>query len=153
MAKKLILGLILACFGPNLAPNFFSRVLLLPDIIHFWKLSLYTISRKASEANLRKWPQTQFWAQFWPKFSLPSQFSFLWSFATARCYELLKAGVVCNFKENYKIKLEKMAKQVVLGPILDPLAEICAPHPPPQFTSTRCQTLLQVVIVCNFKES
>ena len=23
MAKKLILGLILACFGPNLAPNFF----------------------------------------------------------------------------------------------------------------------------------
>ena len=52
---------------------------------------------------------------------------FLWSFAIARCYELLRAVIVCNFKENYRTKLEKMAKEVVLGLILDPLAEICAP--------------------------
>ena len=51
------------------------------------------------------------------------------SFVPAKCYSLLQAVTVCNFKENYRTKLEKMAKKLVLGPILDPLAQICNPTP------------------------
>ena len=65
-------------------------------------------------------------AQIFP--ALPKKF-FL-SFASAKCYALLQAVTVCNFKENYRTKLEKMAKKLVLGPIL---AQICTPPPFPFF--------------------
>ena len=43
-------------FGPNLGPkNFFSWILPLLDVRHCCKLSLYAISRKTNEPNLRKW--------------------------------------------------------------------------------------------------
>ena len=81
MAKNLILGLIFARFGPNLVPSFFFFLQVLPqlDVIHCCKLSLYAISRKTKEPNLRKWQKTQFWAQFspsWPKFGPPFLFIF-----------------------------------------------------------------------------
>ena len=47
-------------------------------------------------------------------------------------------------------------KKLILEPILDHLAQIC---PPPQkiffegFTFSRYYTLLQAIIVCNFKEN
>ena len=62
-------------FGPQ---NFFSWVLPLPDVRHCYKLSLYAISRKANEPNLKKWQKNFFWAQFWPiwhKFGPPMFFS------------------------------------------------------------------------------
>ena len=73
MAKNLILGLIFACFGPNLVPSFF-----------FFFLGATSI----------------------------------------RCYTLLQTIIVCNFKENQRTKLEKMAKNLVLGPIFAQLAQI-----------------------------
>ena len=48
--KNLILGLILAHFGP---PKLW--VLPLLDVRNCYKLSLYAISRKTNETNLRKW--------------------------------------------------------------------------------------------------
>ena len=45
-------------------------------------------------------------AQIFP--ALPKKF--FWSFASAKYYALLQAIIVCNFKENYRTKLEKMAK-------------------------------------------
>ena len=42
-------------FGPNLDPKTFFVAFTLPDIRHCCKLSLYAISRKTNEPNLRKW--------------------------------------------------------------------------------------------------
>ena len=61
------------------SPKPFSWVLPLLDLIHCCKLSLYAISRKTNEPNLRKWQKTQFPAQFWPiwpKFGSPIFFFF-----------------------------------------------------------------------------
>ena len=62
-AKNLFWGLILAQIW---SLNFFLLVLPLVDVIHCCKLSLYAISRKTKEPNLRKWQKTQFQAQFYP---------------------------------------------------------------------------------------
>ena len=59
MAKKLLLGPILAPldkFTPlRPAPHFFSWILHLLDVRHSCKISLYAISRKINQPNLRKW--------------------------------------------------------------------------------------------------
>ena len=55
IAKNLILGLILAQIW---SPKFFSRVIPLLGVTHCCKLSLYAISKKTKEANLRKWQKT-----------------------------------------------------------------------------------------------
>ena len=146
--KKLILGLILACFGQNLVPKsffpgfnfylmlyifasyhcihfqgkpvkqiwengqkpsfrtnfdpnfpcpppnffFFFGVLPLQNVMHCCKLSLYAISRKTNEANLRKWPKLLFQVRFWPKFVPPSQtnklFGVLYLEDVMHCYKL-----------------------------------------------------------------
>ena len=46
------------------------------------------------------------------------------NFTSTRCYKLLKTIIVCNFNENYSTRLEKMAKNLVLDPVLAPLAQI-----------------------------
>ena len=58
---------------------------------------------------------------FWPKVGPPI---FFVGFTSTKCYALFQAMTVCNFKENQWIKLEKMAKNLVSGPILTPLAQI-----------------------------
>ena len=60
---------------------------------------------------------------FWPKFD-PKVFFV--GFTSARYYTLLQAIILSNIKENQWIKLEKMAENLVLGPILAPLAQIYA---------------------------
>ena len=78
MTKKLILGLVLACFDQKLVPKKFFHGFYLLDVRHCCKLSLYAISRKTNEPNLRKWqkkqvpgltlaPLAQIWTQksFW----------------------------------------------------------------------------------------
>ena len=52
MAKNLILGPILACLVQIWGPDFFSWVLLILDVRHCHKLSLYAISRKTYDPNL-----------------------------------------------------------------------------------------------------
>ena len=70
LAKKLILGLTFwPMFGP---PKFCLWILLLLDVIHCCKLSLYAISRKTDETNLIKCQKTYFRTRFW---SLWSKFS------------------------------------------------------------------------------
>ena len=63
MAKKLILGLVLACFDQKLVPNFFfvgfTRCYTL------CQLSLHASSRKTNEPNRRKWQKKP---RFGPEF-------------------------------------------------------------------------------------
>ena len=56
-------GLSLSKFGPQ---NFFSWVLPLLDVIHCCKLSLYAISKKTNEPNMRKWQKPIFTPNFGP---------------------------------------------------------------------------------------
>ena len=51
---------------------------------------------------------------------------FFVGFTSNRSYALLQAITVCNFKENWRIKLEEMAKNLVSDPILADLVQIQA---------------------------
>ena len=62
---------------------------------------------------------------FWIKFG-PPNFFFV-GFTSTRCYVLLQAIIVSNFKENQCTKLEKIAKNLVSGLILAPLTQIWVP--------------------------
>ena len=59
--KSLVFGLILYLLAKiSVSPNFFLWILLLQDVRRCCKLSVYAISRKNDEANLRKWQKTIF---------------------------------------------------------------------------------------------
>ena len=59
-------------------------------------------------------------------------------FTITTCYALFQTIIVCNLKKTYWIKLEKMAKNLVFGPILALLTQIWAPKTILQdFTTTR----------------
>ena len=60
MLKKLVSGPILAQIW---AQKPFSWILSLLDVRNYCKQSMYAISKKANEPNLRKQQKTQFWAQ------------------------------------------------------------------------------------------
>ena len=66
MAKKLILGVILTDFGPNLVPKFFSWDLPQLEVKHCGMLSLHAISKKTNESNLKKWQKTSSGPDFGP---------------------------------------------------------------------------------------
>ena len=92
-------------FGPNFVPqNLFcgpQKSFLVPllDVNHCCKLSLYSISRKNNESiekraenlvlSLISAHLTQTWS---PEI-------FFVGFTSTRCYALLQAIIVCNFKE------------------------------------------------------
>ena len=91
--KKTSFGTDFGSFGSNLGPQiFFSWILPELDITHYCNLSLYAISRKTNEANLRKWPKLLFQVRFWPKFVPPSQtnklFGVLYLEDVMHCYKL-----------------------------------------------------------------
>ena len=72
-------------FGQNLASP-------LLDVRHCCKLSLYIISRKTNESNLRKWQNTQLWVWFcpiWPEFGLPIFFFKNLTSSGTRCHGYL----------------------------------------------------------------
>ena len=52
--KKLVLGLLLVLLTQIWCPKFFSQTFPLLDVRHCCKLSLYPISRKTNEPNMRK---------------------------------------------------------------------------------------------------
>ena len=94
----------------------------------FCKLPLYVISRKTNEPNMKKWQKkTSFMPDLgpcWPKFGL--HMFFFRRFYLYLIY-IFQAILILNFKENKLNKLEKMAKNLVLVPILTPLVQICTP--------------------------
>ena len=93
-------------------------ILHLQDVMHCYKLLLYAISRKTNELNLRKWQKTYFWDWFWnlrPKFG-PQTFFCGWCL-----YKMLEVVIsyrCMHFHRKLWIKLEKMAKNLILGSIL-----------------------------------
>ena len=74
--------------SPNLGHNFFFEVLALLDVTYCPKMQSCAISRKTSDAALRKWQQAEFWTQFPP----PSQ---------------LEAIILSNFKKITESNLRK----------------------------------------------
>ena len=96
-------------------------VISLLDVRHCCKLSLYAISRKTDNPNLRKWQKPIFRPNFGP-FGPKNFFA---DFTSTRSQTLLLAIVVCNFKKNYEPNLRKWQKKpLVLCPILASLAQI-----------------------------
>ena len=66
-------------FGPNLGSKFFFWwILPLLNVRHCSKLSLYAISRKTNEPNLRKWQKNP--PSFWPDFG---------HFGPQKCFSLV----------------------------------------------------------------
>ena len=130
--KKPTFGPDFDLLGPNLGPKKFWRVLPLLVVRHCSKLSSYALYRKNNKPNLRKCQKnpTNFGPDFGP--NLVTQNCFV-RFTSTRRYTLLQAIIVCNLKENWWAKLEKMAKNLVSCPILAPLAQFFV-----DFTSTRC---------------
>ena len=116
---------ILACLAQIWIQKFFSWVLPLLDIIHCCKLSLYAISRKTIEPNFRKWPKTSFapnFGPFWPKFGLQNIFSWILpDLDVKNCFKLSLHVISRKTNEQH---LRKSQKNLVLGPILAPLAHI-----------------------------
>ena len=145
MAKKLVLRLILAPLDRIWHAKFYSWILPLLHVIHHWKLSLYAISRKTNDPNLRKWKKkTSFRTNFGPFVpNLGPKILF------HRFYLQCMLDIVASYH-----KLEKMVKNLVSKPILAPLAQIQDQNFFfINFTSTACQTLLQAITVGNFKEN
>ena len=89
-------------FGPQkFLYGFFWWVLPLLDVIHCCKLSLYAMSRKTNEPNLRKWQKTLFWARFrpiCPKFGPP--IFFLKKTWLLSHYISLPAIIIYNIRKN-----------------------------------------------------
>ena len=77
IAKKRVSGPILARLKHNWVLSFFSWILSLLHVRCCCKLSLYAISRKINELNLRKWQKTQFPDRFCPfEPNVPPRFLF-----------------------------------------------------------------------------
>ena len=143
--KNLILGLILAHFGP---PKLW--VLPLLDVRNCYKLSLYAISRKTNETNLRKWQkkpqfQARLWS-LWHKF-YPQEF-FSWILSLLDVKNCCKPSLHAISKEFNKPNLRKWQKKpLVSGQILLPLTQICIQKIFfIDFNCTRCYILLQAII-------
>ena len=109
-------GLNFGPFGPYLHPSpsqkkyIYILWVLAPLVVRYCSNpSSYTVERKNNEPNLRKWQKSLCLSQFW------ALRSFFMDFTSTRCYTLSQAIIVWNFKENVWSKLEKMAKNVVLG--------------------------------------
>ena len=83
-------------------------------------------------------------------------------FSSTGCWTLSQAAILCNIKENQWCKFEKMdgenrrhyepnlrkwQKKLFSGTILGPKFFFV------NFSSTRCETLLQAIILCNLKEN
>ena len=91
--------------------KFFSQILPLLYVRHCCKLSLFAISKKSNEPNLRKLEKTQLWDQLWPlwpKFGIKK--IFFKDFTSTACQTLLQAIIVCNFKETNEPNLRKWSQ-------------------------------------------
>ena len=103
MVKKTNFGPDFGPFWPKFGPQKkLSWVLPLTDVIHCCNVSLYAISKKTNEQNLRKWKKkTSFESNFGPfgQNLVLKNFNCVNS-NSPRCYTLLQAIIVCKFKEN-----------------------------------------------------
>ena len=117
MAKKPSFGPNFGLFWPKFSHSkIFLWILVLLDVRNCCKLSLYAIPGNTNEPNLRKWQKNP---SFRPDFS-PNMGpkKFFVGFISTTYHTLLQAIIVCYFKENQWTKFEKMAKDLVSGPIL-----------------------------------
>ena len=110
MAKNLVPGRfwhLWPKFGPQkILYGFFWWVLPLLDVIHCCKLSLYAMTRKTNEPNLRKWQKTLFWARFrliCPKFGPPIFFFFFKTWLLSH-YISLPAIIIYNIRKKLIIQ-------------------------------------------------
>ena len=122
MAKYLIWDPILAHFGPNLFPKIFLWVLPLLHVRNCCKLSLYVISRKTNEPNLKKWKKKKFWAWFWPAFAqIWSPKIFLWVLPlldVIHCYKLSLYAISRKTNEPHLRKWHKTYFWTQFWPVL-----------------------------------
>ena len=128
MAKKLILGLVLVRFDPNLAQKSFSWSLPPLDVIHCCKLSLYAISKKTNELNLIKSQKNKFQARFWPlwhKFGPPKNFS--WILPLLDVKNCCKLSLYAFSRKTNEPNLRKWQKKPSFGPNFGPIGPHLSP--------------------------
>ena len=99
-------GLFWSKFGPKMFFREFNFYLMLYIFASYHCMQFQRRPIKQTWKNDRKPSFRINLAQIFP--ALPKKF--FWSFASAKYYALLQAIIVCNFKENYRTKLEKMTK-------------------------------------------
>ena len=121
MTKNLVSGLILASLAQIWATKIFPWILPLLDVRRCCKLSLYAISRKTNEKNLRKWQKTLFQAWFWllwPKFGPKNFFSWILSLLDVRhCCKLSAYVISGKTKEQYLRKWQRPSFGSNFGPL------------------------------------
>ena len=108
-------------------PKIFLWILSLLDVRNCCKLSLYAISGKTNEPNLREWQKkNQFQAQFWLVLGqIWSLKIFFVGFVSTDVRNCRKLSLYAISRKTIENKLEKMTKNLVSDPILAPLAQIC----------------------------
>ena len=107
--KNLILGLVLACFGPNLFPeNFFPGfyLYLMLDIVASYQCMQF--QGKLMNRTWENCKKLSFGPNFGP--NLVPKIFFV-GFTSTTYYTLLQAIIPCNSKENQWTKLEKIVKK------------------------------------------
>ena len=112
MAKSEVSGPTLARFSPNLVPkNFFEHFI--STRCYTLLQSMYPISRKSNEPNLRKWQKKPL--VFGPILATLAQMwvlkIFFMGFTSTRCYTLLQAIIVYNSRKTNKSNLTKHQKK------------------------------------------
>ena len=114
----------MAPLGQIRAQNFFHRFYLY-YMLHM--VTTYHCTQFQGKLMKQTWENSKkpnFGIDFGPLGpNLGLNFLFL-DFTSTKCYRLLQGITVCNFKENYWTKLEKIAKNLISGLILAPLDQV-----------------------------
>ena len=130
--------------NPNFGPNLRTQK------IFSWVCSLLVVTQSYNTMQFSGKLTNQTWKNDKKKLILGktlTHLALIWApknfvgFTFNRCYILLQAIIVFNFKK------------LVLGLILAHLAQIWAPIVFVDFSSNKCYKLFQAIIVCNFKEN
>ena len=157
MAKKTNFGLDFDPFWPKFFPqNFSARVFFLTDVIHCCKESLYAISMKTNVSNMKNDKYPSFGPDFGRFSPNLGQKFFSWILHQLDVMNYCKLSLYWTSRKTNENKVEKIAKNLVSGPILARFG-LNSLHPPKNifvgFTSTKCYALLQAIVERNFKEN
>ena len=133
-------------FGwPKCGPaNFVPQVLSLLVVRNCFKLSSYAIYSNANEPNLRKRAKNNnFGSNCSPFGTNQDPKRLLGLFTSTSIKGLYQVIVLCNLKKTKCTKCEKIAINLISGPVLDRLAKFGPPVFFVGFTSNRCYILVQ----------
>ena len=127
MANNLVSGLILTPLAQICIPKFFPWILPLLCVWHCCKLSLHAISRKINEPAWENGKRPSFRTDFGPfDPNLGPKNFFSWILSRLNVRHCCRLSLYAISRKTTWTKLEKITKNLVLGPILVHLTQIWA---------------------------